>query len=189
MRFVSAHSGAVRGGLAAAAFVVCAAHALHAQAPQGLRVVPLVRDSMVFVTFELRDGFTPELRAAIQSGLKTSFTYTVELRLDVPRWLDRTIATATVTNTVKFNNLHREYALEQLLDGRMERAQNVDDDEALVRSWLTLIDKKPLFRTSILRPNREYYVRVTASARPSNGSMLWPFGSGTSAQTKFTFIR
>jgi hypothetical protein len=30
---------------------------------------------------------------------------------------------------------------------------------------------------------------VTASARPSQSSMLWPFGTGTSAQAKFTFIR
>jgi hypothetical protein len=41
----------------------------------------------------------------------------------------------------------------------------------------------------MLERNREYYVRVSASARPSHGSMLWPFGSGTSGQGKFTFIR
>jgi hypothetical protein len=46
-----------------------------------------------------------------------------------------------------------------------------------------------LFSTTQLAPDREYYVRVTASARPSNGSILWPFGSGPSAQAKFTFIR
>lgn len=155
----------------------------------GLRVVPLLREGQVLVSFELRDGFTPDLRAAIHSGLKTSFTYTVELRLDVPRWLDRTIGTAVVTNTVKYDNLHREYALEQLLDGRIEKAQNVDSDEAAVRTWLTQLERKALFRTEGLQPNREYYVRVTANARPSNGSMLWPFGSGTSGQTKFIFIR
>jgi hypothetical protein len=47
----------------------------------------------------------------------------------------------------------------------------------------------PLFRTSLLQANRDYYVRVQATARPSNGSVLWPFSAGTSAQTKFTFIR
>jgi hypothetical protein len=38
-------------------------------------------------------------------------------------------------------------------------------------------------------PNREYYVRISASARPSNGAFLWPWGSGTSGQAKFTFLR
>ncbi len=30
---------------------------------------------------------------------------------------------------------------------------------------------------------------MSAVARPSNGAFLWPFGSGTSGQAKFTFIR
>src|SRR5687767_11912987 len=67
-------------------------------AQEGLRVVPLVRDDQVLVTFTLADGFTDEVRAAVQSGLKTTFTYTVELKLDVPGWVDRTIGTATATS-------------------------------------------------------------------------------------------
>jgi hypothetical protein len=54
---------------------------------------------------------------------------------------------------------------------------------------MTNLKDLPLFKTSILEPNREYYVRVRATARPSNGSLLWPFGSGTSAMAKFTFIK
>src|SRR3970040_1946774 len=70
-------------------------------AAEGLRIVPLVRDDRVLVTFELADGFTDEVRDAIRSGLKTTFTYTVDLRLEVPVWVDRTIASATVTNSVE----------------------------------------------------------------------------------------
>ena len=58
-----------------------------------------------------------------------------------------------------------------------------------MRQWMTTMVRLPLFKTSLLLPNRDYYVRVSASARPSSGSILWPFGSGTSAQTKFTFVR
>jgi hypothetical protein len=54
---------------------------------------------------------------------------------------------------------------------------------------MTSFQRLPLFRTQVLQPNREYYVRVSAVARPSNGAFLWPFGSGTSGQAKFTFIR
>ena len=43
-------------------------------AAQGLRIIPLVREDRVLVTFELADGFTEEVRAAIRSGLKTTFT-------------------------------------------------------------------------------------------------------------------
>ena len=63
------------------------------------------------------------------------------------------------------------------------------EDPVRVRQWMTTLKDLPLFSTKLLQANREYYVRVNATARPSYGSMLWPFGSGTSAQTKFVFLR
>jgi hypothetical protein len=157
-------------------------------AAEGLRIVPLVRDDRVLVTFELADGFTDEVRAAVLSGLKTTFTYTVDLRLEVPVWVDRTIATAVVTNSVEYDNLTRLHNVVRVLDGKVESTQ-VTASEAMVRQLMTSFQRLPLFRTSLLEPNREYYVRVSASARPSNGAFLWPWGSGTSGQAKFTFIR
>ena len=166
-----------------------ASTALHAQATQSLRIVPLVRDDRVLVSFDLANGFTDDVRAAIKSGLKTTYTYSVELRLAVPIWVDRTMGVATVTNSVKYDNLRRTFELERRLDGRLVDEPIVTGDEQVVSRWMTTLEKLPIFGTSILEPNREYYVRVTATARPSNGSMLWPFGSGTSAQAKFTFLR
>lgn len=157
-------------------------------AAEGLRIVPLVRDDRVLVTFELADGFTDEVRAAIRSGLKTTFTYTIDLRLEVPVWVDRTIATAVVTNSVEYDNLTRLHTVVRVLDGRTEGTE-VTDNEAAVRQLMTSFARLPLFSTSTLEPNREYYVRISATARPSNGAFLWPWGSGTSGQAKFTFIR
>lgn len=153
-----------------------------------LHIQPLVRENQVLVTFTLADGFTEEVRAAILSGLKTTFTYTVELRLDVPAWVDRTIATTIISNSVEYDNLTRRHTLERVIEGRVDRTQ-VTNDEAVVRQEMTLFKQLPLFRTSVLEPNREYYVRITAVARPSNGAFLWPWGSGTSGQVKFTFVR
>ena len=157
-------------------------------AAEGLRIVPLVRDDRVLVTFELADGFTEEVRAAVLSGLKTTFTYTVDLRLEVPAWVDRTIATAVVTNSVEYDNLTRLHSVVRVLDGKVEATQ-VTDSEAIVRQLMTSFQRLPLFRTSVLEANREYYVRISATARPSNGAFLWPWGSGTSGQAKFTFIK
>jgi hypothetical protein len=159
-----------------------------AQTPNGFRVVPIVREDKVYVTFVLADGFTEDVRAAIQSGLKTTFTYDVELRLDVPGWVDRTIGTSSVTANVEYNNLLRRYTLTRVVDGRQDEQEQVDS-EAKVRQWMTSLKDLPLFKTSLLEANRDYYVRVRATARPSNGSLLWPFGSGTSAMAKFTFIK
>ena len=159
-----------------------------AQGTQSLRIVPLVRDDFVLVSFELTGGLTDEVRGAIQSGLKTTFTYIVELRLDVPAWVDRTISTATVATSVEYDNLTRIHDVVRMLDGRVEQALSTQD-EAKVRDWMTSLTRLPLFSTSLLEPNRDYYIRVSATARPNNGSIFWPFGSGPSAQSRFTFIR
>ena len=157
-------------------------------ATEGVRIVPLVRDDAVLVSFELTDGYTPEVKDAVHSGLKTTFTYTVELRQDVPAWVDRTIATSVITNTVQYDNLTRRATLTRTLDGHVESTQTTED-EAVMRQWMTTFQKMPLFKTAELEQNREYYVRVRATARPTNGSMLWPWGSGISGITKFTFLR
>jgi hypothetical protein len=157
-------------------------------AQEALRVVPLVRAESVLVTFNLTDGYTDEVRAAIQSGLKTTFTYAVDLKLDVPGWVDRSIGSSTATISAEFDNLTRRYDLVRMVDGRaLDTLQT--EDEAVVRQWMTSVRQLPLFRTTLLEANREYYVTVRATARPSNGSILWPFGSSASAQAKFTFLR
>jgi hypothetical protein len=165
-----------------------AAALVSAQDNQTLRVVPLVRDNHVLVSFELTGGLTGEVRDAIRSGLRTTFTYTVELRLDVPAWVDRTISTATVATSVEYDNLTRTHHVQRVLDGRVNQTL-ATQDEAKVRDWMTNLTRFPLFSTSLLEPNRDYYIRVSATARPSNGSVFWPFGSGPSAQSRFTFIR
>ena len=156
-------------------------------AADAIRVVPLLRNDQVLISFELENGFTEDVREAVYSGLRTTFTYNVELRVEVPAWVDRTIATAVVTTSVEYDNLTRRHSVFRMLDGRIEETR-VTEDEAVVRQWLTQLDKLPLFRTSQLEPNREYYVRVRAYARPRSGS-LWPWASGPSGQSTFTFIR
>jgi uncharacterized protein DUF4390 len=186
MRPVSARLSKAIGFCAIA--LLAGAASVFAQAQQTLRVTPLVKEDQVLVSFELANGLTDEVRAAIQSGLKTTFTYTVELRMEVPAWVDRTIGTATIASSVEYDNLKRQYMMGLRIDGRTEESRTTTEEND-VRQWMTTMKHLALFRTSMLEPNREYYVRVSATARPTNGSMLWPFGSGTSAQGKFTFIR
>ena len=62
-----------------------------ASSAETLKIVPLVADGEVLVTFELADAYTQDVREAIASGLRTTFTYDVELRMPVAGWVDRTI--------------------------------------------------------------------------------------------------
>ena len=184
MRSVSEHAGRGRSLLIALTLL---AGTLAVQAQEAMRIVPLVRDDRVLVTFELADGFSDQVRAAILSGLKTTFTYTVELRVRVPMWVDRIVDSTVVTTTVQYDSLTKRHLISRSLDGRGDEAK-VTEDEAIVREWLTQFDRLPLFKTNRLEANREYYVVVRAAARPSSNVPFWPWGTSVSGMTKFTFI-
>src|SRR5262245_24258449 len=88
-----------------------------------VRVLPLARDGKVFVSFELPEAFTPDIQEAIHSGLATSFTYDVELRRGTSLWMDRTLASATVTASVRYDNLTRQHHLSRMVDGRVDASR------------------------------------------------------------------
>jgi hypothetical protein len=157
-----------------------------ANAAATLRIVPIVRDDSVVVSAELADAYTDEVREAIASGLRTTFVYDVELRMDVPVWVDRTIASATVTISDHYDSLTRLHNLSRMVDGGVEEAL-VTGDEAVVRQWLMAIKALPLCKTSKLDPTREYYVRISARVRPPGASLLG-WANAVTSQAKFTFI-
>lgn len=157
-------------------------------ADASIRIVPLARDGHVLVSFELAEGFTDDIRTVIQSGLTTTFTYVIDLRLDVPLWIDKTMASASVSASVKYDNLTRRHHLARELNGRIEEAL-VTEDEQVMRRWMTTFERLRISETSRLEPNREYYVRVRAVARPQNAAWrFWRWNDGPYGLAKFTFI-
>lgn len=166
--------------------IALAAIAAVVRAEQSLHILPILHDKEVLVSCELADTYTDELRTVIGSGLRATFTYDLELRMVVPMWVDRTIATVVVSTSDQYDNLTRRHSLMRIVDGRVEDTL-VTEDEAVVKRWLTTMSRVPLCRTSKLEVDRDYYVRVTARARPPRGSLLG-WASAITGQAKFTFI-
>ena len=157
---------------------------------QTLQVIPLPRDGEVLISFKLDETLTEDIRAAIHSGLTIKFVYKVDLRRSSAVWFDRTIASAVVTATVRYDTLTRLYHHSRALDGRMEFADTTTKEEV---AWSTLtrdFARLSLFRSAALEPNAEYYVRVSANASPRNASFVWPWrGDDAMGFAKFTFVR
>ena len=171
----------------ALALIAATAPFAQAQTPgETIRVRPLVRDGQLLVTFALDGGLTDEMKAVVQSGLRTVFTYDVELRMKVPAWVDRRIASVVVSASVDYDNLTRRYTISQARNGRVEQSFIVEDP-AEVAQMVTNFDRLALFDTKI-EPNREYYVTVRADARPRSNSSLWPWSGTASGLARFTFI-
>ena len=156
------------------------------RAAETLRIVPIASNESVEVSVELSDGYTDEVRRAIASGLRTTFTYNIDLRMLVPGWVDRTVATSTVSLSDHYDNLTRRHTLSRVIDGRTDET-TVTEDDAIVRQWLTTVTRLPIVRTSKLDAARDYYVRISAQARPRGGSLLG-FASAVTGQAKFTLI-
>src|SRR5204862_6739564 len=134
-------STARRAALYAAAAALTGAIVAHAA--ESLRITPVVGGDRVLVSFELADAYTDSVRQAIASGLRTTFTYQLELRTVATIWMDRTIATAIVTASDQFDNLTRRHTLTRTVDGHVEETL-VSDDENVVRRWLTMWKALPL---------------------------------------------
>lgn len=157
-------------------------------AEEAIQVSSLVRDGHVLVSFKLDNGFNDEVRESIRSGLETTITYQVELRRTVAGWFDQTLAVATVSATARYDNLTRLHQLSRTIDGRGEEPR-VSAEQGEVRAWMTEFDRLALFSTSLLEPNREYYVRVRARTRPRLAWFFWPWDrGGASGRATFTFI-
>jgi hypothetical protein len=55
-------------------------------AADGVRITPIMREKKVLVSFELTDAYDEAVRQSISSGLRTTFSYDVALR--VVAWVD-----------------------------------------------------------------------------------------------------
>jgi hypothetical protein len=157
-----------------------------AHAAQTLRIIPIVRDNQVLVSFEVPDGYTTDVHDAISSGLRTTFSYDVELRMKNRVWVDVLVDKALVSTTDRYDNLTRRHTLTRTVDGR-ETDSVTTESEAVVRQWLTTLDKLPICRTTKLDPNRDYYVQVSARVLPDKTSMLG-LKSAIVGRSPFTFI-
>ncbi|PYR34535.1 MAG: hypothetical protein DMF93_23315 [Acidobacteria bacterium] len=145
------------------------AAASSARAEESLQIVPLIHANRVVVSFELKDAYNDAVREAIASGLRTTFTYELELR--VRGWVDRTIGTTIVATTDRYENLTRRHTLTRTVDGRVEEVL-VTEDDGVVQAWLTKWTRVPLADIAKLDASRDYYVRVTTHAHPVGGSLL-----------------
>lgn len=156
---------------------------------QTLQVTPLTRDGRVHVSFKLADAFSDDLRTAIHSGLTVTFVYDVALRRGATLWLDRTIAAATVSASVRYDNLTQRYSITLAQDGRIDRSEKTDRED-VARAWLTDFRRLPLFSSASLEANAEYYVIVRARTTPKSAPFVWPWDRhDVMGNAKFTFLR
>ena len=165
--------------------------ALAAAAPgvADIKITPVVTAGQVSASFSAPDAFTDDSREVVKSGVPLTFAYLVELRRPSTIWWDRTLGAASVTASVKFDNLTKIYQVTKQQDGRVTASQTTAKEDEM-RAWATSFDAVPIQAAEPLEPNADYYVRVRLDAHPRMHFSLWPFGRiDADGRASFTFIR
>jgi hypothetical protein len=146
---------------------------LAAQAPprptiEGLSAV--ASGGKVSVRFRLDGAFrNPEMIEALNSGLPTSFNYSIEIYRDRPNWFNSGVAKTSVEVICTFNSLTREYLLNYRRDRRLVRSETFTDLAALERR-MTMIEENALFD---IGPRRPYKLKVAVKADLMRGWLMY----------------
>ncbi|RJR26128.1 MAG: DUF4390 domain-containing protein [Desulfobacteraceae bacterium] len=86
----------------------------HAQAPKASIediIVTSSRDHLLLY-FSVKDCFSEEIKKAIENGIKTTFTFYINLFELRDFWWNRQIASITLTHHIQYDNLKKVYTVE-----------------------------------------------------------------------------
>lgn len=124
----------------------------------------------VSVRFTLDGAFqNGEMVEALQSGLPTSFTYSIEIFRDRPNWFDDGLASARVEVICTYNSLTREYLLNYRRDKHLVRSETFTDLAELERR-MTTVEEADLFEIGARKP---YKLKVRAKADLMRGWLMY----------------
>jgi hypothetical protein len=120
--------------------------------------------------FTLQSAFDrPEIVQGLQSGVPTSFSYTIEIYRARPNWFDEGIDRSRVEVIATFNSVTREYLMNYRRDRKLVRSETFTDLDALEKR-MTTIDEPELFDVG---NRRAYKLRVRARADLMRGWALY----------------
>ncbi len=145
-----------------------------------------VANAKVSVRFSLVGAFADgEMVEALQSGVPTSFTYSVEIFRDRPNWFDDGIDRARIEVICTFNSVTREYLLNYRRDDRLVRSETYPDLAALERG-MTRVEETDLFDVA---GRKSYKLKVRAKADLMRGWVLYVIPWEFSTRWRETRVR
>jgi hypothetical protein len=118
----------------------------------------VIAGGQVLVSFELENGFTPELTQRMESGLPTGFVYELEMARD-RRWWDASVDSAHLEVVAMFNAVTREYLVNTKLEGKLIDSVTLRDPGDLERA-MTRFTALPVFTLAPSAQRARYLVRA-----------------------------
>ncbi len=90
------------------------------------------RDSIELVYLNVKGTFTEEMKKAVLSGVPITFSFFITLDEVRRFWKNRPIAEITLTHTIKYHNLKKEFAITRSYNDRTLTARSFSEAELLM---------------------------------------------------------
>ena len=121
-------------------------------------IVTNTRDDLL-VYMNVEGAFTTEMKEAILSGVPATFSFFIRLYMARNFWLDKKIADMEVTQTIKYDNLKKEFEVKRSWE---QNKPKTTKSFAEARKWMTEIDSLSIIPLSRLERGVQYQLRAKA---------------------------
>lgn len=114
-------------------------------------------DLLVYLNVE--GAFREQTLNAIMSGVPATFSFFIKLNQKRSMWFNKAIADIEITNSVKYNNLKKEFIVERSWEnGKIRTVQSLIEAQKL----MTEVDGLKIIPLNKLEKGRQYQVQAKA---------------------------
>ncbi len=129
-----------------------------------------VSKETLFVSAQLRHGFSDAILHDLHNGIPKEFYYYLVLKRKQSNWIDEEILSKTLRYLVRYDRLKRQYAVEKSDHTQPETIEKTTwNDLASMQAAVEKVDPTALATRDVLKAGQKYYVNVKAqmqAARP-----------------------
>ena len=116
------------------------------------------RDDLLLY-LNLEGAFSEKLKKAILSGVPATFSFLAKLNSVRNMWFDRDIADITVTHTIKYDNLKKEFLVRR---SWRNNEPEVTKSFAEAQKWMTEVNSLKIIPLGQLEKGKQYQLRTKA---------------------------
>ncbi len=113
-------------------------------------------DLLIFLSVE--GAFNEDMKAAILSGVPTTFAFRIMVEKINNFWFNQTIAEKTVTNTIKYNPLKKLFVIKRSWEKEPVTTESFSEAERLMSD----VDSFSVVPLSRLEKEQQYQIRAKA---------------------------
>jgi len=116
------------------------------------------RDDLLLY-LNLEGAFSEKLKKAILSGMPATFSFLAKLNRVRDMWFDRDIADITVTHTIKYDNLKKEFIVRR---SWRNNEPEVTKSFGEAQKWMTEVNSLKIIPLGQLEKGQQYQLRTKA---------------------------